>query len=285
MKYAYHDHEFLLSAEAEILRNLANSLYPQYLKRLYQEGKSVQPVAIPVLDYSFVESPEAHWFRVLTESIYAELRQKEKGVLHTLLMFGSARIGEKTWSSSIPGIEDTFDATKEIAKEFTKWTLEQFPDSQQQFAVCTGGGPGLMKASNQGAYEAGGISLGMNIILPMEQAHNEYITQDMVFNFHYFFTRKFHFLTRGRAMVVLPGGFGSFDELFEALTLIQTGKLKPIKVILFYEKFWKDVFNFQKLVEYGTISKQDLDLFYFEDSVENVLTILKEEFSKLIPAS
>ncbi len=285
MKYAYHDHNFLLGADTEILRNLANSLYPQYLQRLYQEGKTIQPAPLPVLDADFVESSEALWFRVLSEVMYAELSQNQEGILHTLLMFGSARIGNQDWHSEIPEVKDSLDAARQIAKEFTQWSLEQSPNSKQAFAVCTGGGGGIMEAGNQGAHEAGGVSLGMNIILPFEQEHNPYITEHFVFNFRYFFTRKFHFLRRGKAMIVFPGGFGSFDELFESLTLIQTKKIEPIPIILFHTKFWKDVVQLEKLLEYGTLSQEDLDLFRYEDSVENVLELIKAEFSQFIPSS
>lgn len=280
--YSYTDHGFLLSPEAAILRNLAESLYPAYLSRLQQEGKALEPVSVPALDDDFVRSSEAIWFRVLSETIYAEIVLRQHKVKHTVLWFGSARYGTPTFTPSIKDLPDYYQQSKDLSVKITRWSLDQRkPEEEQPFLICTGGGHGMMEAGNEGSHLAGGNSIGLNIYLPFEQDSNPYISDKLAFNFQYFFTRKFHFLRRAKAAVVFPGGFGSMDELFETLTLIQTGKIDPIKIILFGKRFWKDVINFDKLVEYGTISKKDLKLFEYQDTVEgafNSLTKALEPF-------
>jgi uncharacterized protein (TIGR00730 family) len=140
--------------------------------------------------------------------------------------------------------------------------------------ICTGGGPGVMEAGNRGAHEAGGQSIGLNIVLPHEQAPNAYVTPDLSFNFHYFAIRKMHFLMRAKAVTVFPGGFGTLDEMFEALTLIQTGRMKKIPFILFGVDFWKKVVNWEMLAEAGTISRDDLDLMSFVETAEEAIAII-----------
>jgi uncharacterized protein (TIGR00730 family) len=138
----------------------------------------------------------------------------------------------------------------------------------QEMTIITGGGPGLMEAANRGAFDAGGRSIGLNIILPMEQHPNPYITPELCFQFHYFALRKMHFLTRAKAMVAFPGGFGTLDELFETLTLIQTGKARRVPVLLYGSEFWKKLVNWELLVEEGFIYPEDLELFQYVDSPE-----------------
>ena len=140
--------------------------------------------------------------------------------------------------------------------------------SEDERVVVTGGGPGIMEAANRGAHEAGARNIGMNILLPFEQSANRYITPELSFQFHYFAIRKMHLLMRARTLVAFPGGFGTMDELFETLTLIQTEKITPVPVLLFGESFWKKVVNFEALVEEGTIDREDLDLFKFVDTAE-----------------
>ena len=137
--------------------------------------------------------------------------------------------------------------------------------------IVTGGGPGVMEAGNRGAVDAGGRSIGLNIVLPHEQAPNEYVTPELCFNFHYFAIRKMHFLLRAKAICVFPGGFGTMDELFESLTLIQTGRMEKVPFLLFGEEFWRDVVNWEALKKAGTISPQDLDLFKFVETSEQAL--------------
>ncbi len=142
--------------------------------------------------------------------------------------------------------------------------------------VITGGGPGIMEAANRGAHEAGIPSIGMNIVLPFEQAPNPFITPELSFQFHYFAIRKMHLLMRARALAVFPGGFGTLDELFETMTLIQTQKVKPIPILLFGQKFWERVINFNALVEEGTISPHDLDLFQYVETAEEAWEIISQ---------
>jgi uncharacterized protein (TIGR00730 family) len=147
---------------------------------------------------------------------------------------------------------------------------------KDKLVVVTGGGPGIMEAANRGAHEAGIPSIGMNITLPHEQAPNEYITPDLNFQFHYFAIRKMHLLMRAKALVAFPGGFGTLDELFETLTLIQTGKVQPIPVLLFGRAFWERIVDFEALVEEGTISAGDLDLFVYVETAEDAWEVISQ---------
>ena len=173
-----------------------------------------------------------------------------------------------------------YEAARELAREMTAWSMA-LPDKKRRFIVCSGGGPGIMEAANRGAKEAGGASIGLGISLPFEQSLNPYITRDLQFEFHYFFVRKYWFIYLAKALVVFPGGFGTMDELFETLTLIQTQKLqKTLPVILFGSDFWNKVINFDAFIEYGTISRKDLDLFKIVDSVEEAKEYLVDVLTK-----
>jgi uncharacterized protein (TIGR00730 family) len=173
-----------------------------------------------------------------------------------------------------------YEAAMRLSHDLTKWSLDNIPQPQNRFYVCSGGGPGIMEAANRGAREAGGRSVALGISLPFEQHLNTYTTEDLGFEFHYFFVRKYWFLYLAKALVVFPGGFGTMDELFEMLTLVQTQKLqKYVPVVLFGTKFWNEVLNFDALVEWGVISKEDLSLFRFSDSVEETRDYLIGELS------
>ncbi len=153
-------------------------------------------------------------------------------------------------------------------------TLRSVVNGHRHDVIVTGGGPGVMEAGNRGAADAGGVSIGLNIVLPHEQAPNEYVTPDLCFNFHYFGIRKMHFLMRAKALAVFPGGFGTLDEMFETLTLIQTGRMEQMPVLLFGEAFWRKIINWEALAEAGTISDEDLKLFRFvETAAEAVAAI------------
>jgi uncharacterized protein (TIGR00730 family) len=141
--------------------------------------------------------------------------------------------------------------------------------------IVTGGGPGVMEAGNRGAADAGGVSIGLNIVLPREQQPNAYVTPDLCFNFHYFGIRKMHFLMRANAVTMFPGGFGTMDEMFEALTLIQTKRMKPVPFLLFGRAFWEKVINFEALAEAGTISEEDLNLFRYVETAEEAVEIIE----------
>jgi uncharacterized protein (TIGR00730 family) len=141
--------------------------------------------------------------------------------------------------------------------------------------IVTGGGPGVMEAGNRGALDAGGRSIGLNIVLPFEQAPNEYVTPDLCFNFHYFAVRKMHFLMRAKAICVFPGGFGTMDELFESLTLIQTGRMQRVPFLLFGRAFWEKIINWEALADAGTISAEDLDLFRFVETAQEAADLIE----------
>ena len=140
--------------------------------------------------------------------------------------------------------------------------------------IVSGGGPGVMEAANRGAVDAGGKSIGLNIVLPHEQAPNEYVTPELCFNFHYFAIRKMHFLMRARAICVFPGGFGTMDEMFESLTLIQTGRMECVPFLLFGREFWEKIINWEALAEAGTISAKDLELFRFVETAQEAIEVI-----------
>ena len=153
-------------------------------------------------------------------------------------------------------------------------TERSISNGHRHDVIVTGGGPGVMEAGNRGAADAGGVSIGLNIVLPHEQAPNEYVTPDLCFNFHYFGIRKMHFLMRARAVVVFPGGFGTLDELFESLTLIQTGRMQRVPILLFGEDFWRRIINWEALADAGTIAPEDLELFRFVETAEDAVHLI-----------
>jgi uncharacterized protein (TIGR00730 family) len=164
-----------------------------------------------------------------------------------------------------------YDEARKLARLITGKSMESYG---RENVIVTGGGPGIMEAGNRGAHEAGGQSIGLNIVLPHEQAPNAYVTPDLCFNFHYFAIRKMHFLMRARAICIFPGGFGTLDEMFESLTLIQTGRMKRVPFLLFGRDFWERVINWQALAEAGTISSEDLALFRFVETAEEAMEII-----------
>ncbi|MEO0440255.1 MAG: TIGR00730 family Rossman fold protein, partial [Pseudomonadota bacterium] len=163
---------------------------------------------------------------------------------------------------------------RELARKASSCGIEE--NGKRDFVVCSGGGPSIMEAANRGATDVGKESIGLNIVLPHEQAPNEYVTPSLSFQFHAFALRKMHFLLRARAVAVFPGGFGTFDEFFELLTLIQTGKMEPLPIMLFGRDFWHRVINFEALAEEGTISRKDLDLFQFVETADEAWKIIQD---------
>jgi uncharacterized protein (TIGR00730 family) len=167
-----------------------------------------------------------------------------------------------------------YEEARTLAFKLTRWSASL--QKERRFVVCSGGGPGIMEAANRGALEAGGPSIGMNISLPFEQFANPYISRDLAFEFHYFFMRKFWFVYLAKGLVVFPGGFGTLDEFFELITLVQTRKvIKEMCIILYGKAYWQDMINFKKMVEWGMISEEDLKLFHFVDDVDSAFAILK----------
>ncbi len=226
-------------------------------------------------DDEFLLREDLRPVRFQLELLKPELLLDEAKIASTFVMYGSARIpqpGEKARNDD-PAIAKRLEANAHYYDEARKLAqiVSQIPqddDGQRQFVVCSGGGPSIMEAANRGAADVGAESIGLNIVLPHEQAPNTYVTPSLSFQFHYFALRKMHFLLRARAVAVFPGGFGTFDETFELLTLIQTGKIKPLPVLMFGKAFWNRVVNFEALVEEGVISPQDLKLFRFVETAE-----------------
>tara|TARA_B100001939_G_scaffold253115_1_gene220073 strand:- start:42224 stop:43024 length:801 start_codon:yes stop_codon:yes gene_type:complete len=227
----------------------------------------------------FLYSEHARSLRILSEYHYPLHRFEELGVTDTVVFFGSARIPspEKRQDAPRPAsrlneLDSFYDAAREVSRELTRWSITHAKPKGRSFLVCTGGGPGIMEASNRGAYDAGGPSIGLNIELPREQHPNPFITDELNFDFHYFFTRKFWFLYFARALIAFPGGFGTLDELFETLTLQQTMNIRnQIPVFLYGKRFWERLIDFDFLVEYGLISPGDRKLFQIVDSVPEAM--------------
>lgn len=227
-------------------------------------------------DPDFLCRDELRPLRLQLELMKPEMLQAEYGVKSTVVLFGGARIPppqmkDQARTQTLADLSHYYEEARRFAYLITERNLGT---EGHENVIVTGGGPGVMEAGNRGASEAGGISIGLNIVLPHEQAPNEYITPDLCFNFHYFGIRKMHFLMRARAVATFPGGFGTLDELFETLTLIQTGRMDRIPVLLFGEKFWRGILNWEALAEAGTISPADLDLFRFVETAEDAIAVI-----------
>lgn len=254
-------------------------------------------------DIDFLKSSQARELRLLAEYAKPEAAMRREKILSTVIVFGSARIlppdvaeerlkkaeralktdpsserkqREAAAARTAVKMSPYYEHARRFAEIISKsyqivGSEENAAELQRYHVVCTGGGPGIMEAANRGAYDAGRKSIGLNITLPYEQVPNPYITPELCFQFHYFSIRKLHFLLRASALVAFPGGFGTFDELFEGLTLLQTGKMQKIPIVLFGEEFWRKCVNFDFLVETGVISPGDLDLFYFVDTPEKAI--------------
>ncbi|MFO1143889.1 MAG: TIGR00730 family Rossman fold protein [Amaricoccus sp.] len=214
-------------------------------------------------DPDFLTRDELRPVRLQLELLKTEMALAERGIVSTIVMLGSARIPDPASAHAgqpAAGLAPYYAQAREFARLSTERALRT---GNREDVVCTGGGPGIMEAGSRGAAEAGGVSISLNIVLPHEQSPNVYGTPDLSFNFHYFAIRKMHFLMRARAIAVFPGGFGTFDELFEVLTLVQTGRMRRRPILLFGEPFWRGVLNWQALVEAGTIAARDLELFTY----------------------
>jgi uncharacterized protein (TIGR00730 family) len=249
----------------------------------------------------FLNSPAARHIRILCE--YEETRQRflRHGVRHTLVFFGSARIRPQAeadanlrhareQAAANPGDDDAaarlqrasavvklspyYDAATELARRLTEWSISR--EGKRSYYVTSGGGPGIMEAANRGAAQVpGGRSLGLGISLPFEQGVNEFVTPELAFEFHYFFTRKLWFLYLCKGMCIFPGGFGTMDELFETLTLLQTGKVKKhLPIVMFGTEYWGRILHLEAMAEFGTISPRDLELLHRTDSVDSAFEFL-----------
>jgi len=256
----------------------------------------------------FLTAPEGRIVRVLSEFMEPAARFGKHHVHNTIVFFGSARtlppeVAEKNLRELEKRVADKrrphraslqeykrakhdvtmsryYEEAVQLAEKLTRWSLE-IRDMRKRFLICSGGGGGIMEAANRGARQAGGTSIGLNISLPMEQAPNRYQAREFSFEFHYFFIRKFWFFYLAKALVAFPGGFGTMDELFELLTLVQTRKTrKYMPIVIYGTEYWKRILNFEALVEAGTISEEDLRIFRYCDHVEEAFEYLKEELTR-----
>lgn len=228
-------------------------------------------------DADFLCRDELRPVRLQLELLKPQMILDELGIESTIVLFGGARIPEPAKKSearteTLSDLSRFYDVAREFAQQMTGKSMQS---GGREDVIVTGGGPGVMEAGNRGAIDAGGASIGLNIVLPHEQAPNEYVTPGLCFNFHYFAIRKMHFLMRAKAICVFPGGFGTLDEMFETLTLIQTGRMEPIPFLLFGRAFWEKIINWDALADAGTISAEDLDLFKFVETAEEAVGVIE----------
>ena len=228
-------------------------------------------------DEDFLCRDELRPVRLQLELLKPQMLLDEKGIESTIVLFGGARIPEPAQkdtarTQTLADLSRFYDEAREFARLMT---LKSMESGGHKNVVVTGGGPGVMEAGNRGAIDAGGASIGLNIVLPFEQAPNEYVTPELCFNFHYFAIRKMHFLMRARAICVFPGGYGTLDELFESLTLIQTGRMNRVPFLLFGKEFWQKIVNWEALADAGTISAEDLDLFRFVETADEAMHLIE----------
>ncbi len=256
----------------------------------------------------FLNSNDARGIRIISEYYEPMQRFREQKVYDTIVFYGSARtknledaknelaalekLVEEAGGKPGQELQEKLDKAKdqvflahyyedavELARRITEWSKSL--DSVYRFVVCSGGGPGMMEAANKGAREANGLSIGLNISLPFEQDANPYITPELNFEFHYFFMRKFWFVYLAKALIIFPGGFGTLDELFELLTLIQTGKIKKkLPIIIYGSEYWNQIINLDNMVKYGVICQKDRDLVRYCDSVDDAFEYLKMELTE-----
>ena len=268
-----------------------------------------QPLAY--LFPEFLESAEARPIRILSEYLEPLRRFRDQRIQDTVVFFGSARVDSRDRAERAlktlraRGVRDAnehyeaeltksrrrvewaryYEEARELARLLTDWSLS-LKSENHRFVVTSGGGPGIMEAANRGARDAGGKTIGLNIRLPFEQGANPYITDGLHFEFHYFFMRKFWFAYLAKALVIFPGGFGTCDELFEILTLVQTDKLsKRIGVILYGREFWDEVIDFKPFAEWGAIAEQDLELIRFADTPAQAFEQLREHLTAHVEPS
>lgn len=248
-------------------------------------------------DPEFLLRRETRGIRFQLEMLKPDLAQRELGIESTVVVFGSARVlapekaqaavaeaemqaDEKLLSQARKRLRlaSYYDQARAFARMVARYTSHQ-SDPDKRLFICTGGGPGIMEAANRGAHDEGALNVGLNIALPHEQAPNPYITAQLCFKFHYFALRKMHFMMRAKALVAFPGGFGTLDEMFEMLTLVQCRKAKPVPIILYGSEFWHSLINFNMLADLGTISEQDLDLLRFVDSPQEAWGAISEFYN------
>jgi uncharacterized protein (TIGR00730 family) len=277
------------------------------------DGKRLKPLHAPKApheDRIFMSSTPARPIRILAEYIHPLTQLKKEGIGDTIVMFGSARIEShetalarydrlknaktgrfnsqrlKQHRAAIRGAKNAlemsryYEEARQLSHKLTSWSLSLGP-RPRRFVVCSGGGPGIMEAANRGAYEAGGKSIGLSIELPHEQFANPYISPELSFNFHYFFMRKLWFAQIAKALIVFPGGFGTMDELWEMMTLSQTGKMGKHTLILIYgRKYWNDIMDLRGMVRWGTIRQSEYDQLQYADTVDEAFALIRAGLEK-----
>ncbi len=236
-------------------------------------------------DQDFMCREELRPVRLQLELLKPEMMMSEYGVRSTVVLFGGARIPapakkDSARTKTLADLSKFYDEARDFSRLMTERSKAT---GGKEHVVVTGGGPGVMEAGNRGAVDAGGVSIGLNIVLPHEQAPNEYVTPELCFNFHYFAIRKMHFLMRAEAIAIFPGGFGTLDELFESLTLIQTGRMNKVPILLFGGDFWRKIVNWDALSDAGTISAEDLNLFRFVETAQEAMDAIDNWGSRDAP--
>ena len=265
------------------------------LKAQSENGDALRPESnrLAFADPEFLLRRETRGIRFQLEMLKPDLAQHAQGIENTVVVFGSARFrSEEVAHAELEKARAEGDAqaiaraqtlvrnahyyekARALGQLIARYSATQ--TNGHRLFVCTGGGPGIMEAANRGAHEAGGISVGLNIALPHEQTPNPYITPGLSFKFHYFALRKMHFMMRAKALVAFPGGFGTLDELFETLTLVQCKKAKPVPIVLFGSDYWHRLFNPQVLVDEGAVSAEDLKLFNYVDEVQDAWAVIRD---------
>jgi uncharacterized protein (TIGR00730 family) len=277
------------------------------------DGKKLKPQHAPKApheDMDFLQSTPARPLRILAEYLHPLVQLKKEGIADTIVMFGSARIGPRdvmqTKVTRLKNVKTArlskekraqhrlalrhaksalemsryYEEARQLSHKITSWASSLGP-RPRRFVVCSGGGPGIMEAANRGAYEAGGKSIGLSIELPHEQYSNPYISPELSLNFHYFFMRKLWFAQIAKALIVFPGGFGTMDELWEMMTLLQTGKLPKHNLILIYgRKYWNEVLNLRAMERWGMINPDEYNLLQFADTVDEAFEVLRATLEK-----
>jgi uncharacterized protein (TIGR00730 family) len=277
------------------------------------ESKKLKPQHAPPApheDMTFLQSTPSRPLRILAEYLHPLVQLKKEGIADTIVMFGSARIGPRdVMQAKVTRLKNVktarlskekraehrmalrqaksalemsryYEEARELAHKITSWASSLGP-RPRRFVVCSGGGPGIMEAANRGAYEAGGKSIGLSIELPHEQFSNPYISPELSLNFHYFFMRKLWFAQIAKALIVFPGGFGTMDELWEMMTLLQTGKLPKHNLILIYgRKYWNEVLNLRAMERWGMINLDEYKLLQFADTVDEAFEVLRANLEK-----
>ena len=259
-RLAYMDPEFIMRDEARPVRLQLELLKPELIQEAHQIDSSI----VVLGGTRFLARPEAE--RRVAEAEAAHSRDPENPDLARQVRVARSILDKSHF----------YDEARKLGAMVSGYCEDTLPCT---FVVITGGGPGIMEAANRGAHDIGAKSIGLNIVLPFEQQPNIYVTPELCFQFHYFAIRKMHFLMRARALVAFPGGYGTLDELFETLTLIQTRKVSPVPVILFGREFWRRIINFDALVEEGTISPGDIDIFQYADTAEEAFGIIRKFYA------